>query len=87
MTVLLRPILPFTPSSERTPDNLSREARSLLHRVHQRDVTATTAFILLDPETNPSQARLADAQYVVARKYGYKSWRELKRDLSESRLM
>jgi hypothetical protein len=73
------------PYSERTLGNLSREARALLRGLHQRDVAAITAFVLLDPDTSPSQARLADAQYVVARRYGYRSWQELKRELGLSR--
>jgi len=67
--------------SKRTLEELRQEARSLFHDLQQQDVAAIREYFLWDPEAGTSQIRFADALYVVARKYGCKSWQELKHHL------
>jgi hypothetical protein len=67
--------------SERSFQKFEREARTLLHELLLGDPGAVRAFYLLDREISGSRARLADAQYIIARKYGFKSWQYLKQHL------
>ena len=62
-----------------TLHQIEKEARGLLHQVRRRDATALKQYFLLGPEAGTFLARSADAQYVVARKYGFTSWQELKK--------
>jgi len=57
---------------------VEKEARILLHGVRRRDAIALGRWHSLDPLAGSFQPRLADAQYVVARKYGFKSWQNLR---------
>ena len=66
---------------ERILEHIQGEARALLHDLRLGDPVAVRAFYLLDCESNSSRARLADAQYIIARKYGFKSWQYLKQRL------
>ena len=70
-----------TLSSQRNFAAVEREARVLLHELRQAEPEAVKDFYLLDSEAHPGQSRLADAQYIVARRYGYRSWLDLKRRL------
>ena len=70
--------------TERTLEGLRQEARSLLHDLQQQDAAATREYFLLDPEAGTTQIRFEDALYVVARKYGCKSWQDLKNHLRTS---
>ena len=70
----------FSPP-ERIVEHIEREAHVLLHDLRVGDPAAVRAFYLLDQEIIGSRARLADAQYIVARKYGFKSWQYLKQHL------
>lgn len=72
--------------SNRTLRDLEKEARRLLDGLRKREAGAVSQSYLLDSEASGFQGRLADAQYIIARKYGYKSWQELKRRLAERRL-
>lgn len=72
--------------SNRTLRELEKEARGLLDGLRKREAGALSQSYLLDSEASGFQGRLADAQYIIARKYGYKSWQELKRRLAERRL-
>lgn len=72
--------------SNRTLRDLEKEARGLLDGLRKREAGAVSQSYLLDSEASGFQGRLADAQYIIARKYGYKSWQELKRRLAERRL-
>ena len=60
---------------------IQKEARILLHGVQRRDAIAVGRWYSLDPLAGSFQPRLADAQYVVARKYGFKSWQNLRDQL------
>ena len=68
-------------SPERILEHIQGEARALLHDLRLGDPVAVRVFYLLDCEINSSRARLADAQYIIARKYGFKSWHYLKQQL------
>ena len=68
-------------SPERILEHIQGEARALLHDLRLGDPVAVRASYLLDCESNSSRARLADAQYIIARKYGFKSWHYLKQQL------
>ena len=72
--------------SNRTLRDLEKEARGLLDGLRKREAGALSQSCLLDSEASGFQGRLADAQYIIARKYGYKSWQELKLRLVERRL-
>jgi hypothetical protein len=56
-------------------ENIKRQA--LLHDLQQGNVAAVRRYDSLDPLAEISMPRLDDAQYVVAREYGYASWRKL----------
>lgn len=67
--------------SQRNFEDIRKEARELLHGLRRWDAGALRRHHSLDGEAGESPARLADAQYVVAREYGYRSWRKLKQRL------
>lgn len=59
-------------------DQLRHQAKDLLHAVRRGDRAALTELHERHPETiEPAQARLADAQLVLARSYGFPSWPRL----------
>jgi len=58
-------------------EGIKREARSLLYRLRQRDETALRRYYSLDPFAGMFEPRIDEAQYVIAREYGYASWRRL----------
>lgn len=58
--------------SNRTLRDLEKEARGLLDGLRKREAGAVSQSYLLDSEASGFQGRLADAQYIIARKYGYK---------------
>jgi hypothetical protein len=60
-----------------TLDDFKKEARGLLHGLHRSDASAITKYISFDPGVYTFPIRLTDAQYVIARMYGCKSWKEL----------
>jgi hypothetical protein len=64
--------------SQRNFEDIKKEARELLHELRRWDATALRRHASLDCEAGRFQARLADAQYIVAREYGYRSWQNLK---------
>ena len=66
---------------ERILEHMQGEARALLHDLRLGDPVVVRAFYLVDCEINSSRARLADAQYIIARKHGFKSWQYLKQHL------
>ena len=67
--------------SQRNFEDIRKEARELLHDLRQRDIAAIRRHCSLDNEAGRFPARLADAQYIVAREYGYRSWQKLKQRL------
>ena len=63
-------------------NSIEREARELLHAVRRRDAAAFGRFQSYDPLAGLLAPRIADALYIVAREYGYSSWRKLKECLA-----
>ena len=60
------------------PDQLHRQAKELLHAIHAGDADAIAELREYHPESiDPSAARLADAQLVLARAYGVSTWTRL----------
>jgi ankyrin repeat protein len=68
----MSPALPARPSLE----HLKKQAKELLHSVEAKDPTAVERFRSLGIAS--SGAKLADAQHVIAREYGFSSWTVLK---------
>jgi hypothetical protein len=60
---------------------LQKEARKLLHDLKREDVTAAQRYRPLELLDGASSAGLADAQYLIARRYGFRSWKKLKQCL------
>jgi hypothetical protein len=60
---------------------MQKEARKLLHALHRKDATATERYRPFDLLDRNARATLADAQYIVARRYGFRSWATLKERL------
>ena len=59
-------------------DQLHRQARELLRAIHAGDANAIAELREHHPESiDPSAAKLADAQLVIARAYGVPSWTRL----------
>jgi hypothetical protein len=59
-----------------------KEARALLHSLQKRDPVAAGRYSAFDA-FDAAPTRLADAQYLVARRYGFKSWAALKSCLTK----
>jgi len=62
-------------------EDIRKEARELLHDLRRWDAAALRRHYSVDCEAGKFPARLADAQYIVAREYGYRSWQKLKQRL------
>ena len=73
--------MPRSLPSQRTLEDIRKEARGLLHDLRRWDAAAIRRQYSLDCEAGKFPARLADAQYIVAREYGYRSWQNLKQRL------
>jgi hypothetical protein len=67
--------------SQRNLEDIRKEARELLYDLRRWDAAALRRHYSLDREAGKFPARLADAQYIVAREYGYRSWQKLKQRL------
>ena len=67
-----------TSSSKGTLKDIEKEVRELLRDLRREDHATVKKFYLLDFEVRTFQTRLADAQYIIARKYGCKSWQDLR---------
>jgi len=66
--------LPVRPNLEQ----LQRQAKEFLHNIHTGDANVIAELHEHHPEpTEPSAAKLADAQLVLARSYGVSSWTRL----------
>ena len=81
--------LPERPSLEQ----LKKQAKSLLHAARAQDRTALERFRVLPAFSRQSSAELVaanlalhDAQSVIAREHGFKSWRELREHVEEQSL-
>jgi hypothetical protein len=64
---------------------IQKEARGLLRALQRNDFATTRLYRHSDVVEGNFHARLADAQYIVARRYGFKSWANLKDSLSPRR--
>lgn len=71
--------------SQKHFEDIRKEARELLHDLRRWDAAALRRHYSVDGEAGKSLARLADAQYIVAREYGYRSWQKLKQRLEANR--
>jgi hypothetical protein len=76
--------MPRSLPSQRNFEDIRKEARELLHGLRRWDAAALRRHHSLDCEAGRSPARLADAQYIVAREYGYPSWQKLKQRLGSN---
>jgi len=62
-------------------EDIQKDARELLHALQQGDPAALSRHYPLDPLAGLVEPRLAEAQYLIAREYGY---RGTSRTVSES---
>jgi hypothetical protein len=60
-----------------TLHDIRKEARDLLDALLRREDTALNRYRSFDPFAGRFEARLDEAQYIIAREYGYRSWRRL----------
>lgn len=76
--------LPERPNLEQ----LKKQAKSLLHEARNQDAAALKRFqaILSDRAINQDTLALHDAQFVIAREYGFKSWNDLRQHVEERSL-
>jgi len=56
---------------------IQKEARELLRALQRKDIAASERYSPFDVLESSSHARLADAQYIIARSYGFRSWASL----------
>jgi hypothetical protein len=66
--------LPAKPNLE----YLKKQAKELLTQLQQGDAAATERFGSLPSFSAPANVKLADAQHLLAREYGFPSWPKLK---------
>jgi hypothetical protein len=66
-------------------EHVRKEARHLLHALRLHDATALRRYHSHDTLNGTSAPNLAEAQYVIAREYGYPSWRKLQDRLDPHR--
>jgi hypothetical protein len=64
-------------------ETIEKEARHLLHSVRRGNAAAIARWHSVDSEARTGQARTADIQYLIAREYGFSSWQNLKRRITE----
>src|SRR5436190_480893 len=76
--------LPERPNLEQ----LKKQAKSLLHAAQNQDPTALERFhaVLADRSLTRDEVALHDAQFVIAREYGFKSWNDLRDEIEERSL-
>lgn len=67
--------------------HLRDEAKALLRGLIAADTPALELSATHDPSLDPLSAKLADAQRLVARKYGFSSWAQLKETVEVPQLM
>jgi len=63
-------------------EDIKKEARNLFHALRGRDAAALRRYYFFDPFAGMFKPRIDDAQYVIAREYGYGSWQRLKKHLT-----
>jgi hypothetical protein len=62
---------------------IEKEARHLLHSVCRGNAAAIARWHSVDPEARTGQPRTADIQYLIAREYGFSSWQNLKKRITD----
>jgi ankyrin repeat protein len=70
-------------------EQLKKQAKSLLHAARAEDPAALErlrAIPALASSSNPQSLALHDAQFVIAREYGFKSWNDLREHVEERSL-
>jgi hypothetical protein len=77
----MRPSMLLTLPSHSNFEAIQKEARELFHALQRKDFVAANRYCPFDLLDNPTPARLADAQYIIARRYGFRSWANLKERL------
>src|SRR6476620_9130382 len=89
MEVIMKSQLPERANLEQ----LKKQAKSLLHAARAKDPSALQRFQALPaltrkaiPELGAMDLALHDAQSVIAREYGFKSWNELREHVEERSL-
>src|SRR5262245_208357 len=65
-------------------EQLKKQAKSLLHAARAEDPAALDRFRAI--VTNTQSLALHDAQFVIAREYGFKSWNDLRDHVEERAL-
>jgi hypothetical protein len=77
---LIREVAKMCLSSPNLED-IKKEARNLLRGLQRGDAAALSRYHSIDSLDGLSQPRLDDAQFIVAREYGYSSWQKLNEHL------
>ena len=70
-------------------EQLRKQAKSLLHAAHAQDPAALERFRAIPAVAQPQSAEglaLHNAQFVIAREYGFKSWNDLREHVEERSL-
>src|SRR5215469_3438165 len=69
-------------------EQLKKQAKSLLHAARSQDPAALRRFqaTLASRSLNQDTIALHDAQFVIAREYGFKSWNDLREHVEERSL-
>lgn len=69
-------------------EQLKKQAKSLLHAGRSQDPSALNRFqaVLASRSLNQDTIALHDAQFVIAREYGFKSWNDLREHVEERSL-
>ena len=62
---------------------INDEAKNLLHDFHHGSTLAPARYSLFDSLSDTASPRLADAQHLIAREYGFASWPKLKLRVDE----
>lgn len=62
-------------------EDIRKEARLLFHRLRGRDVVALRRYYSFDPFAGMFEPRIYEAQYIIAREYGFGSWQKLEAHL------
>src|SRR6516225_7655610 len=66
-------------------EQLKKQAKSLLAAARSQEPNAIQRFeaVLIGRSLEPDAIALHDAQFVLAREYGFRSWTELKQEVEE----
>src|SRR6516164_11310304 len=69
-------------------EQLKKQAKSLLAAARSQEPKAIQRFeaVLIGRSLEPDAIALHDAQFVLAREYGFRSWTELKQEVAERSL-